>query len=232
MFPVVAEQPVAVSVKVKVATPDVIPVTTPALEIVATAGLFATQFPPDVGDRLIVEPGQTEVGPDKTGPAFTVTVVVTEVVQPLPLVTEYLIVAVPPATPVTNPVVVFTVAINGVKDVHVPPGVESDSCTVVPGQIGTEPVIGFTAGFEYKVKDPLAVPPGVVIETAPLVNPAEGVAVICVLLTLVNEAAGTPLNETAVVPLRFVPFMVTRGVVPWQYPVGEKLVMVGVRTSV
>lgn len=56
-------QPVLVSVKVKVADPAVTPVTTPAFVTVATAGLLLTQVPPDVGDRVVVEPTQMLLAP-------------------------------------------------------------------------------------------------------------------------------------------------------------------------
>lgn len=49
---------VADKVKVNVAWPGFNPVTTPALFILAIDGLLLTQVPPDVGERLVVEPGQ------------------------------------------------------------------------------------------------------------------------------------------------------------------------------
>lgn len=70
--------PVAVFVYVKVAVPAETPVTTPALVTVATAGLLLTQVPPEVGDKVVVEPTQITLGPVMlTGvSAFTVTAVV------------------------------------------------------------------------------------------------------------------------------------------------------------
>jgi hypothetical protein len=48
--------PVAVSVKLKLALPGAIPVTTPLFVIVATPLLLLTQVPPNVGERLVLLP--------------------------------------------------------------------------------------------------------------------------------------------------------------------------------
>lgn len=70
---VVLLQPVEVSVKVNVTVPAASPVTSPALLMVALVGSLLAHVPPEFGVRLIVLPIQTEVGPPKTGRAFTVT---------------------------------------------------------------------------------------------------------------------------------------------------------------
>src|SRR3989441_3173369 len=70
----------------------------------------------------------------------------------------------------------------------------------------------------------LAVPPGVVTLSGPLVAPAGTVAVIVVAEPTVKLAL-VPLNRTAVAPLKLVPLIVT--VVPTPPLVGEKLVIVG-----
>jgi len=62
----------------------------------------------------------------------------------------------------------------------------------------------------------------------PVVAPPGTVAVIWVLLLTVKVAA-TPLKRTSVVPVKFVPVMVTE--VPTGPDVGEKLVMVGGRKT-
>ena len=74
-------------------------------------------------------------------------------------------------------------------------------------------------------------PPAVVRDMVPVVLPEAGVAVTVVEFTFVNEAAAVPLNFTAVVPVRFVPVIVTRGRLPEQPEVGVKLVMVGTCAS-
>ena len=63
----VEEQPVAVSVKVKVAVPALTPVTTPASVTVATAVLLLIQVPPVFGVTFAVLPVQTSVAPPKIG---------------------------------------------------------------------------------------------------------------------------------------------------------------------
>jgi hypothetical protein len=55
--------------------------------------------------------------------------------------TEYVIVTVPAATPVTKPVEV-TVATDGLLLLHVPPGVASLSNVDAPTQVDELPVIG------------------------------------------------------------------------------------------
>jgi len=74
----------------------------------------------------------------------------------------------------------------------------------------------------------VAVPAGLVTVMGPVVAPAGTVAVICVALLTVKVAA-TPLKRTSVVPVKFVPVMVTE--VPTGPDVGEKLVMVGGRKT-
>jgi hypothetical protein len=63
----VEEQPVAVSVKVKVTVPALTPVTTPAFVTVATAVLLLVQVPPVFGVTFAVLPTQTSVAPPKIG---------------------------------------------------------------------------------------------------------------------------------------------------------------------
>jgi hypothetical protein len=70
----------------------------------------------------------------------------------------------------------------------------------------------------------LALPPGVVTPSVPLVAPAGTVAWIAVA-EVTEKLALTPLNVTAVAPLRFVPLIVT--LAPTGPLVGEKLVIVG-----
>src|SRR5438094_7517787 len=74
----------------------------------------------------------------------------------------------------------------------------------------------------------VAVPPGVVTLSGPVVAPAGTVAWIAVAEVTVKVAL-TPLNVTEVAPLSFVPLIVT--LVPTGPLVGEKLVIVGGLTS-
>jgi hypothetical protein len=62
-LPVVAVHPVVLLVKVNVAVPAEIAVTTPELVTVATLVLLLAQVPPVVGDRVVVVPTQMELLP-------------------------------------------------------------------------------------------------------------------------------------------------------------------------
>ena len=73
---VVAEQVVALSLKVNVGEPDLTPVTIPALVTVAKVILLLVHVPPLTGDRVTVEPEQTDNGEVTVGCAITVTAVV------------------------------------------------------------------------------------------------------------------------------------------------------------
>ena len=71
---VVALQPVSVLVKVNVAVPVDMPVTTPAFVIVATRLLLLVQVPPVVGVKVMVLPMPTEPAAETTGNGFTVAI--------------------------------------------------------------------------------------------------------------------------------------------------------------
>ena len=74
---VVAEQPVAVAVNVKLTTPDDFPVTSPALVILALAGSLLTHVPPEVGVKVMVLSTKTEAAEVLTiGSGLTVMVAV------------------------------------------------------------------------------------------------------------------------------------------------------------
>src|SRR5207248_2551462 len=75
----------------------------------------------------------------------------------------------------------------------------------------------------------VAVPPGVVTLSGPLVAPAGTVAWIAVAEVTVKLAL-TPLNATTVAPVKLVPLIVT--LVPTGPLVGEKLVIVGPLTKI
>src|SRR5664279_3662476 len=134
-----------------VAVPAATPVTIPPLTV-AIAALLVLHTPPDVAsDRVIAEPLQTLVAPDiagTTGVAFTVIDFV-ELTEPQVVVTVYLIVAVPAATPVTTPP--LTVAIAALLVLHTPPGVASESVIDEPLQTAAAPVIANTVGAALTV---------------------------------------------------------------------------------
>ena len=74
----------------------------------------------------------------------------------------------------------------------------------------------------------VAVPPGAVTLTLPLV-PLATTAVMDVALTTLNEVAAVPPKLTAVAPVRFVPVIVT--VVPLAADVGVNEVITGAGTN-
>lgn len=146
---VVAEQPVAVLVKVKVTEPPDTPVTIPPLVTVATAGLLLVQVPPAFGSNVVVASTQMVLTPLTLtkGKAFTVTAVVVL----LQLGDVFLVkvkVTVPPFTPVTTPALV-TVATVGSLLVQVPPLV-GDRVVVAPTHIVLNPVM-LTEGKAFTV---------------------------------------------------------------------------------
>src|SRR2546427_10803030 len=83
-------------------------------------------------------------------------------------------------------------------------------------------IVGGTTTVNPRVLGP--VPPAVVTLTGPVVAPA-GTAVWTAVSDDTVKPALTPLNATAVVPMRFVPLMVTA--VPTGPLAGERLAMVG-----
>jgi len=103
--------------------------------------------------------------------------------------------------------------------------------TLVP----TSPLVGVTlviVGALTTVNTPVvvAVPPGVLTLSGPVVAPVGTVSWIVVSEVTVKGAALTPLNVTAVAPVKFVPLIVT--IVPSGPLVGVKLVIVGGFTTV
>src|SRR5258706_4236472 len=102
-------------------------------------------------------------------------------------------------------------------------------CTLVPTgpAAGVKLVmVGGLGGVAVTVKAPglVAVPAAVVTLTDPVVAPA-GTVVWMVVSEITEKAALTPLNFTAVAPVKFVPLIVT--VVPTCPVTGVKLVIVG-----
>jgi hypothetical protein len=103
--------------------------------------------------------------------------------------------------------------------------------TVIPDVPDTGLKEVMVGGVEVLNTNPanVPVPPAVVTDTLPDV-PVPTVAVMVVAFTTVNDVAAVPPNETAVAPVKFVPFMVT--VAPAAAAVGVKDVIVGAATKV
>jgi hypothetical protein len=89
--------------------------------------------------------------------------------------------------------------------------------------------LGFGVGVTVKLAALVAVPPGVVTLSGPLVAPAGTVAVICVSLLAANCAA-RPLKATTLAPVKPLPTRVT--LPPAGPEVGISAVMAGTATSV
>ena len=86
----VLEQALEVCVYVKVTDPGLMPVTSPALVTVATAGLLLVQVPPVLGVTLAVDPSQTEISPSNAGASgigLITASILAEELHPLALVT-------------------------------------------------------------------------------------------------------------------------------------------------
>jgi len=119
--------PVPATVYVIVAVPAATPVTTPVVAFTVAIPVFDELHVPPVCVELnvVVELTQMFWVPDNvpaTGAAVTVTVRVAVAFEHPPVpATVYVIVAVPADTPVTTPVVAFTVAIPVFDELHVPP---------------------------------------------------------------------------------------------------------------
>ena len=85
---VVLLQPVVVLLKVKVAVPGVIPLTAPALVMVATASLLLVQVPPVAGLTVVVCPVKMDALPVKltAGRSLTTAVVVAGALEQPPTI--------------------------------------------------------------------------------------------------------------------------------------------------
>ena len=83
--------------------------------------------------------------------------------------------------------------------------------------VGLSPVM---TGSTVNAAVLVAVPPPVTMEMGPVVAPLGTVVVICVSLSTVKVVWSTPLNATAVAPVKYVPVITT--VVPSMPPVGLK----------
>lgn len=163
-------------------------------------------------------------------------------------VKELALVAVPPAVvtaivPVEAPVGTVAVILVALTTEYVVAAIPLNLTAVapvkfVPVMVTVAPIVELLgvnelivgAGITVKLDPLVAVPPGVVTEIIPVVDPVGTVAVILVELTTVKVVAAVPLKLTAVVPVKFVPVMVI--VVPIPPLVGVKDEIVGAGTTV
>lgn len=197
-------QPVVVLVKVNIAVPADIPVTTPALVTVAIAALLLAHVPPLVGESVVVEPTQMVVEPVilPAGVLFTVIAGVGAETHPVVVLVKVNI-AVPAATAVTTPAFV-TVATAGLLLTQVPPE-DGDRPVVAPMQRLVGPIID-TVGVGATVTEPVGT------DTQPVVE-------------LVNTNVALPADTPVTMP-EFVT-VATAGFVLTQVPpvVGDKVVV-------
>lgn len=75
--------------------------------------------------------------------------------------------------------------------------------------VGVNDLTVGASGMTVNVSAEVAVPPGVLMDTKPVVELAGTATLICVAETIVNVVVATPLNLTAVAPVKFVPVIVT-----------------------
>ena len=158
-----------VTLYVIVAVPAAPAVIFPAEPMVATEVLLLLHVPPVVVlFRVVVAPWQALIVPviaATVGNGLMVTIAVTIVVQPKPLVTLYVILEVPAATPDTMPVEP-TVAIDVLPLLHVPPVVVLFRVAVAPWQVLIVPVIADAVGSGLTVIVAVAI----VVQLKPLVT--------------------------------------------------------------
>jgi len=144
-----------------VVVPAESPFTTPNAFTVPAAGFEELHTPPDVASvKFSVAPTHTVPDAADNVPAFGAGLTVTTVVarQPAPD-TAYVIVALPPATPLTVPSEP-TVAMPALLLLHVPPAVASVSASVDPAHTGAFPVIAEGCAFTVTtavVKQPVLI---------------------------------------------------------------------------
>jgi hypothetical protein len=172
------------------AVPNEAPVATPDDEPIVTFALLLLHMPPVTALlRLVVEPRQTDVGPViPAGKGLTVNTIIAW----QPVLSIYVILAVPEVTPVTTPVVDPIVAFPLLL-LHVPPEVVLLRLEVSPMQTCGVPVIA--AGSEFIVTAAVASVP----------QPVLYIITVVPELTLVNIPEEVPMVATEVLLLVQVP---------------------------
>jgi hypothetical protein len=144
-----------------VALPADVPYTTPVEDTVATPVELLLHEPPVVASaRVEVPPIDVDKVPViDAGAAGTVVTVITVLVDDVPqrLDAVYTIVSVPAPTPVTTPVPIFTVAIDGKLVVQLPPDAVSVRVIELLTHTVVAPDIALTAGAPFTVTVVVAV---------------------------------------------------------------------------
>jgi hypothetical protein len=182
--------------------PDRTPVTTPDTPpTVATSVLLLVNVPPPVPINVVVNPVHTVDAPI-VAPGVGLTVIAVVVKQPVGI--TYEIVTVPAVTPVTAPVVEFTVAL-ALLLLQAPPPVELASVVVEPTQTLFEPVLAEGVAFTVKAKVAKQAPVVVyVITTGPAETPATSpvplLTVAMAVLLLVQVPPATPFVNCKLEP--------------------------------
>jgi hypothetical protein len=154
-----------------------------------------------------------------------------EVVVPLEVVTVTLPVVVPVATVAVIWVALFTVKAEAVWPLNATDDTPLKLVPVIKTAVPTGPLPGFNAemvgggGLTVKLLLERALPTGVVTVILPVVVPLATMAVIWVVLLTVKLAAAVELKFTELVPVKFVPVIVTE--VPATPLVGVKPEIVG-----
>ena len=131
--------PVEVCIKINLAVPADIPVTTPLFVIVATPGLELIQLPPDAGKKFVTAPIQIEPLPESTMVGLPLIVTGADGLETQPEDCVKVNVATPWVRPVTKPALLI-LATNGLLLIQVPPE-DGNSCVVLPTQIVDDPDI-------------------------------------------------------------------------------------------
>jgi hypothetical protein len=140
-----------------IVVPAVVALNAPVVGLIdATPVLLEVQVPPEVVLLNVVEvPAHAALAPPiaaRAGKLFTVKLVLAELVHPFPSVTVYVIVEVPALTPVTAPEESFTVAVDVLDELQVPPVAEElDKVELAPTQAEAVPVIDPALGSAFSV---------------------------------------------------------------------------------
>jgi hypothetical protein len=193
--------------------------------MVATAIFVLCHVPPVVGEIFVVLPTQILFGPFKTVIGFGATVITPEFAEVQPSEEVNTKVAIPSATPVTTPVRLLMVAIDGLLEDHVPVA-EAVRVVVVPIHMLAGPIVivglGMTAtlmigseghpAVEVKINVavpcaiPVIIPPFVIVaadgfndaQTPPVVGVTVEVLSIQILPGPVKATVGLGLIVTVI----------------------------------
>ena len=168
------------------------------------------EVPVQVPVVIYVKPARLAVPPGVVTLTLPLVPLATTAVMLVALTKEKDVAAVPPKPTTVTPVKLVPVMV-----------------TVAPvaAEVGVKEVMVGVGIYVNPVR--LAVPPGVVTDTLPVV-PLATTAVMLVALTTESEVAVVPPKLTIVAPVKLVPVIVT--VAPVAAEVGVKEVMVGART--